>query len=109
MRGIAPQDEGFGVASAAFPSASYGQAFQAAARPLRTKSLGVPLKAAALQLPTAHPVIAATLTGARSRAEVEENVALFDLPIPASLWAELKAAGLLAADAPTPQPADTGA
>jgi D-threo-aldose 1-dehydrogenase len=70
---------------------------------------GVPLKAAALQLPTAHPVIAATLTGARSRAEVEENVALFDLPIPASLWAELKAAGLLAADAPTPQPADTGA
>src|SRR5580704_13378813 len=36
MRGIAPQDEGFGVASAAFPSASYGQAFQAAARRLRT-------------------------------------------------------------------------
>ena len=70
---------------------------------------GVPLKAAALQLPAAHPVIAATLTGARSRAEVEENVALFDLPIPASLWAELKAEGLLASDAPTPRPADTGA
>ena len=44
-RGIAPQDEAFGVASAAFPSASYGQAFQADARRLRTKSLGVPLKA----------------------------------------------------------------
>jgi hypothetical protein len=46
MRGIAPQDEGFGGASAAFPSASYGQAFQAAARRLRAKSLGVLLKAA---------------------------------------------------------------
>jgi D-threo-aldose 1-dehydrogenase len=68
---------------------------------------GVPLKAAALQLPTAHPVIAATLTGARSRAEVEENVALFDLLIPAGLWAELKDEGLLAADAPTPTPTPT--
>lgn len=63
---------------------------------------GIPLKAAALQLPTAHPVIAATLTGARSRAEVEENVALFDLPIPDALWDELRSEGLLAHDAPTP-------
>lgn len=63
---------------------------------------GVPLKAAALQLPSAHPAVAATLVGARSRAEVVENVALFDLPIPDGLWAELKAADLLAPDAPTP-------
>ena len=70
---------------------------------------GVPLKAAALQLPTAHPVIAATLTGARSRAEVEENVALFDLPIPDDLWAELKYEGLLAGNAPTPRHVAAGA
>src|SRR6195952_2223419 len=38
---------------------------------------GVPLKAAALQFPAAHPVIAAVLTGARSRGEVTENVTLF--------------------------------
>jgi D-threo-aldose 1-dehydrogenase len=63
---------------------------------------GVPLKAAALQLPAAHPVIAAVLIGARSRREVTENVALFDLPIPAELWRELKAEQLLADIAPTP-------
>jgi D-threo-aldose 1-dehydrogenase len=62
----------------------------------------VPLKAAALQFPAAHPVIAATLTGARSRAEITENVALFDQPIPIDLWHDLKAEKLIAGDAPTP-------
>jgi D-threo-aldose 1-dehydrogenase len=63
---------------------------------------GVPLKAAALQLPAAHPAVAAVLTGPRSAAELAENVALFDQPIPAELWARMKADGLLAAGAPTP-------
>jgi D-threo-aldose 1-dehydrogenase len=62
----------------------------------------VPLKAAALQFPLAQPVVAAILTGARSRTEITENVALFDLPIPDDLWHELKAEGLLADAAPTP-------
>jgi D-threo-aldose 1-dehydrogenase len=62
----------------------------------------VPLKAAALQFPAAHPVIAATLTGARSRQEITENVTLFDQPIPIDLWHDLKAEQLIAADAPTP-------
>jgi hypothetical protein len=35
-------------------------------------------------------------------AEVEENVRLVELPIPGELWAELKKAALIAADAPTP-------
>jgi D-threo-aldose 1-dehydrogenase len=64
---------------------------------------GVPLKAAALQFPIAHPGVAAVLTGARSRAEITENITLFDLPIPGELWRELKADRLLADDAPTPQ------
>lgn len=64
---------------------------------------GVPLKAAALQFPIAHPCIAAVLTGTRSRAELDENAGLFDLPIPGELWRELKAEGLLADDAPTPR------
>jgi D-threo-aldose 1-dehydrogenase len=63
---------------------------------------GVPLKAAALQFPIAHPCVAAVLTGVRSRAELDENVELFDLPIPRELWRELKVEGLLADDASTP-------
>jgi len=63
---------------------------------------GVPLKAAALQFPIAHPCVAAVLTGTRSRVELDENARLFDLPIPGDLWQELKAEGLLADDSPTP-------
>src|SRR5262245_2313346 len=62
----------------------------------------VPLRAAALQFILAHPAIASVIPGARSVAEVEENVRLVELPIPGELWAELKKAGLIAADAPTP-------
>ena len=63
---------------------------------------GVPLKAAAIQFPLAHPAVAAVLTGARQAAEVSENCALFDLPIPAGLWPELRAEGLLDERAPGP-------
>jgi D-threo-aldose 1-dehydrogenase len=62
----------------------------------------VPLKAAALQFILAHPAIASVIPGARSLAEVEENVRMVEAPIPAALWAELKEDGLLAAGAPTP-------
>ena len=62
----------------------------------------VPLKAAALQFILAHPAIASVIPGARSVAEVEDNVRMAEFPIPAVLWAELKQAGLIAAAAPTP-------
>ncbi len=62
----------------------------------------VPLKAAALQFPLAHPAVVAAIPGARAPAEVDENLALFRHPVPAAFWAELKAAGLLRADAPVP-------
>jgi D-threo-aldose 1-dehydrogenase len=61
----------------------------------------VPLKAAALQFILAHPAIASVIPGARSLAEVEENVRMVECPIPAELWGDLKQAGLIAADAPT--------
>ena len=64
---------------------------------------GVPLKAAAIQFPAAHPAVAAVLTGSRRAAELAENCALFDWPIPAGLWAELRAAGLLDERAPVPE------
>ena len=62
----------------------------------------VPLKAAALQFILAHPAIAAVIPGARSVAEVEDNVRMAEFPIPAALWAELKQTGLIAEAAPTP-------
>lgn len=62
---------------------------------------GVPLKAAAIQFPRAHPAIACVLTGARSPDEMNENAAHFRQPIPSSLWQDLKVEGLIAAEAPT--------
>ena len=63
---------------------------------------GVPLAAAALQFPLAHPAVAAIIPGPRSAEEFRANLALLDRPIPAALWQELRAAKLLHPDAPTP-------
>ncbi|CAN7761789.1 aldo/keto reductase [Rhizobium leguminosarum bv. viciae] len=62
---------------------------------------GVPLKAAAIQFPLAHPAVTSILTGARSHGEMIENDALFRQPIPSSLWEELRAKGMIAEEAPT--------
>jgi D-threo-aldose 1-dehydrogenase len=62
----------------------------------------VPLQAAALQFPLAHPAVAVVLTGARSTEELDQNLAFMRQPIPSDLWAELKSTGLLPAEAPTP-------
>ncbi len=63
----------------------------------------VPLPAAALQFPLAHPAVAAIIPGPRSAAEFVANLPLFQQKIPAALWAELKHEGLLHPNAPTPQ------
>ena len=63
---------------------------------------GVPLKAAALQFGLAHPAVAATIPGARSVPEVEENLKMAGYPIPVDLWADLRERGLIPSDAPTP-------
>jgi D-threo-aldose 1-dehydrogenase len=63
---------------------------------------GVPLRAAALRFPAAHPAVASVLVGARSGEEFAADAALFDLPIPVALWQELRTAGLLPAAAPLP-------
>jgi D-threo-aldose 1-dehydrogenase len=52
---------------------------------------GVDVKAAALQFPLRHPAVVTVLTGCRSITELEENVRLFDTPIPDELWKELDA------------------
>ncbi|MBU6483894.1 MAG: aldo/keto reductase [Betaproteobacteria bacterium] len=66
---------------------------------------GVPLAAAALQFPYGHPAVATVIPGARTRAEVEQNLALLQVAIPADLWHELKAEGLMRNDAPCPSDA----
>lgn len=63
---------------------------------------GVPLAAAALQFPLGHPAVATVVVGARSPEEIAANVALFEHDIPAGLWADLKSAGLLPEEVPTP-------
>jgi D-threo-aldose 1-dehydrogenase len=65
-------------------------------------SHGVPLLAAALQFPLAHPAIAGILPGPRSVEEFKTNSRLLRHPIPPTLWADLRAAKLLREDAPTP-------
>src|SRR5262249_44395234 len=62
----------------------------------------VPLKAAALQFPRAHPAIACVLAGARSAAELDENIALASVPIPDAFWRDLRAQRLVAESAPRP-------
>jgi D-threo-aldose 1-dehydrogenase len=63
----------------------------------------VPLQAAALQFPMAHPAVAAVIPGARSVGEVEENVRLMSLPIPNDFWEELRRLELLPPEAPVPR------
>jgi D-threo-aldose 1-dehydrogenase len=64
---------------------------------------GVDLKAAALQFVVAHPAVAAVIPGPRTVEEVTQNAAAMAQPIPDALWAELRKAGLLPAEAPTPE------
>ena len=63
----------------------------------------VPMKAAALQFPLAHPAVAAVIPGARTVAELEENFRLISHPIPGDFWADLRAKGLLPEEAPVPK------
>ena len=63
---------------------------------------GVPLKAAAVQFPLAHPAVASLVAGVRRVDHLDEYPALFALPIPPGLWAELRSEQLIPPDAPTP-------
>src|SRR5205085_7310722 len=58
----------------------------------------VPLPAAALQFPLAHPAVAAIIPGPRNAEEFHANLKLLQHPIPPALWQELKQAKLLHPD-----------
>jgi D-threo-aldose 1-dehydrogenase len=62
----------------------------------------VVLPQAALQFPFGHPAVRAIAVGARTPAEIRQNAVLFAEKVPAGLWDDLKAEGLLSAEVPTP-------
>ena len=63
---------------------------------------GVPLAAAALQFPLAHPAVATVIPGAKSPDEPVANRRNLDTEVPGDVWRRFKAEGLLDENAPTP-------
>ncbi len=64
---------------------------------------GTKLIAAALQFVLGHPAVKTVIPGAVNSAEVAANVSLLEVPIPAGLWSDLRAEGLIRSDAPLPK------
>lgn len=63
----------------------------------------VKLPQAALRFPMYHPQVVSVIPGGASPKEVALNAATLDVKLPKALWKELKAEGLLRADAPVPR------
>ena len=63
---------------------------------------GVKLIEAAFAFPLGHPAVVAMIPGGQSVAQMQSNLAIASARIPAELWSDLKAQGLLRQDAPTP-------
>ncbi len=62
----------------------------------------VPLPAAALQFPLAHPIVTSVIPGPRNAEELADILHWHGTSIPAEFWQVLKARGLLAEGAPCP-------
>ena len=62
----------------------------------------VPLRAAAIQFPLAHPAVRSLIAGVRRVEHLDEYPELMRRPLPADLWAELRAEDLIPAEAPVP-------
>jgi D-threo-aldose 1-dehydrogenase len=62
----------------------------------------VPLQAAALQFPMAHPAVVSCIPGAQNPAQLRQNAAWFAQPIPDTLWTALAGHGLIDPRAPVP-------
>ncbi|PLY42273.1 pyridoxal 4-dehydrogenase [Janthinobacterium sp. ROICE36] len=66
------------------------------------RDFGVPLQAAALQFPLAHPAVASCIPGGQDLAQLRQNLDWFGMPLPDALWLALREADLLDARAPLP-------
>jgi len=63
----------------------------------------VPLPAAALQFPLAHPAVVSVIPGLGSPAQAVQAAGWMRTPIPGALWDDLRTEGMLHPDAPTPE------
>ena len=63
---------------------------------------GVPVRAAAMQFPLAHPAVAGLIAGVRTIAHLDEYPELLRRPIPRALWDDLRTSGLIDPGAPVP-------
>jgi D-threo-aldose 1-dehydrogenase len=96
-----------GARSGAAPRFDYAPAAQAwIERTARIEAVcdahGVPLRAAALQFPLAHPAVQIVLVGARSASEWHDAAAMVTRTIPSAFWRDLRAERLLPDEVPTP-------
>jgi D-threo-aldose 1-dehydrogenase len=66
------------------------------------EEFAVPLQAAALQFPLAHPAVACVVTGSSNGAEARRALAMFGQPIPPQFWRALRERNLVDARAPLP-------
>lgn len=66
------------------------------------EEFAVPLAAAALQFPAAHPQICSVLAGLASDAQVQQSIIWMNTPIPGELWQRLRECELLHPAAPDP-------
>jgi D-threo-aldose 1-dehydrogenase len=96
---LATDDESMTYMYASAPSAIVGKS-----RRMREicAEHGVPLAAAALQFPLAHPAAAAVIPGAKSPEEARETGTRLRASVPQAIWARFKGEGLIPEDAPTP-------
>ena len=62
----------------------------------------VPLQAAALQFPLAHPAVASVVAGCASGSEARNCMTMFTHPIPADFWSALRERALIDPAAPLP-------
>lgn len=97
----APFNAGILMGASTFPVTAATRARAASLR-AACDAHGVPLAAAALQFPAAHPAVTTVLFGSRSPAELTTNLAAAATPIPPTFWSALRTAGLLDPSAPIP-------
>ena len=65
-------------------------------------AFSIPLPAAALQFPLGNDIVTSVIPGPRNRAELQQIIDWFGIPIPGEFWETLKSKGLIAETAPTP-------
>lgn len=66
------------------------------------EEFSIPLAAAALQFPGAHPQVCSVIAGLASPAQVEQSIKWMNYPIPQEFWNRLREQNLIHSEAPTP-------